>query len=703
LFSQNEITLNAIWNGEFRTERLQEIQHLNNGTEFSVFEFDRKAKETKIVAKKYKNTDDKRLVLSSSEIPALPYFETYGFSMDESKVLLGKDYKSQYRYSSSAFFYVYDFKTKKAVQIGDERIFNPTFSPNGQYVAYVFQNDLFVQDVTTAETTRITTDGKKNRVINGMSDWVYEEEFELVSAFEWNATSTHIAFLKFNESEVKEYEMPIYGQSNYPKSERFKYPKAGEKNSVVSAHMYSLKAKNVLEVNLKKTTEDYIPRLQWTNNPELLSIQQMNRKQDKLDIIFVNVLAKVKEVVYTEKDKAYVEVTDDLIFLENNNFIKTNEDNGYRHLYQYSAKGKLLNQITKGDWEITEFYGVHDDILYYQSTEKANTERHIYRINLDGSNKKCLSKRAGKHIANFNKDYSLFIDTFSNTQTPPQSIVITTKSGEKLNTLIDNSKVKEKLTAYSLPKKELKTIRINGANLNMWMVKPNNFDINKKYPVLLYQYSGPGSQMVSNSWNSYNDYWHQLLTNKGYIVACIDGRGTGYKGRDFKKMTQGQLGKLEAADQIAFAEELGKLTYVDASRIGIWGWSYGGFNALNSILKGNEVFKMCIAVAPVTHWKFYDTIYTERFLNTPQDNELGYDENSPLSHADKLKGSVLLVHGTADDNVHLQNTLAMVDAFTKANKQFDLAIYTDKNHGIYGGNTRLQLYTKMTNYILEKL
>jgi len=702
-FAQKEITLEAIWGGEFRTQYLEEIQHLNNGKEFSVFEFDKEKRETKIIAKKYTDVNERRLILSALDISELSYFETYKFNANESKVLLGLDYKQQYRYSSSALYYVYDFNTKKVFQIGDERIFNPTFSPNGEQIAYVFQNDIYVQNINSNKRIRVTADGLKNKIINGMSDWVYEEEFELVRAYEWNATSTHIAYLKFDESKVLAYSMPVYGTGNYPVNQNFKYPKAGEANSVVSAYVFSLEKKKSAKVSVFKKDSDYIPRLQRTNDSDLFCLQLMNRKQNKLDFNYINLKGKLEKPFYTETDKAYVEITDDLTFLKDDSFIKSNEKSGFRHLYHFTKDGKQINQITKGNWEVTKLYGVHKNVLFYQSTEKGSTERHIYSIHLDGTHKKCLTNDSGVHTANFNKEYTLFLDEFSSTEVPTKTEVKDINTVKVLNTLISNNAIKEKLKLYKFSDKELQTIEINGETLNMWMIKPNNFDPSKKYPVLLYQYAGPGSQTVANKWYGYDDYWHQLLANKGYIVTCLDGRGTGYKGRDFKKLTQHQLGKLEAEDQIAFAKKLSESPYVDSSRIGIWGWSYGGFNALNAILKGNEVFKTAIAVAPVTHWKFYDTIYTERFLGTPQNNPKGYDDNSPLSHAEKLKGNVLLVHGTADDNVHLQNTLAMVNAFTRANKQFDLAIYTDKNHGIYGGNTRLQLYTKMTNYILGKL
>ncbi len=703
VLGQKEISLEAIWGRTFRAERLGEIKHLSNGEEFCVLQYSRSKNATKIVAKKYGDENDERLILSAMDIPEMDYFEIYEFNADESKVLLGVNQKVQYRYSRSAEFYVYDFKTKKAIQLSTDRVFNPTFSPDGKNIAYGVNNNIFITNLVTRKTAQVTVDGEKNSLINGMSDWVYEEEFELVRAFEWNSKGTHLAYLKFDESKVKEFSMTMYGAANYPFQSTFKYPKAGELNSEVTLHVFSLNNKLTTKVDLLTEKTDYIPRIKWTNNPDLLCVQVMNREQNKLEFNYVSSKGKLIKPFYTETDKAYVEISDDLIFLKNNSFIKSNEKSGFRHLYHYTKDGEVINQITKGNWEVTDFYGVHNGVLYYQSTEAKTTERHIYSINLDGTNKKCLTIRAGTHNADFNTTYSLFIDEHSSIDTALNYTVKDAVTSGIVNVLVTNKLIEKKYESYNPSKKRIKTININGETLNMWMVKPKNFVPTKKYPVLLYQYAGPGSQMVANKWNGYNDYWHQLLAQKGYIIACVDGRGTGLKGANFKKQTQHQLGKLEAEDQIAFAKELGNLPFVDKSRIGIWGWSYGGFNALNSILKGAGVFKTAIAVAPVTHWKFYDTIYTERFLETPQNNSKGYDDNSPLSFASNLQGNVLLVHGTADDNVHFQNTLAMVDAFTKANKQFDLAVYTDKNHGIYGGVTRLQLYTKMTNYILEKL
>ncbi len=701
-FAQKKITVEAIYKGEFSLDYLQEIHHLENGEEFSYFKFDRANEDTKIVGKSYSDLTE-RVVLSASDIPDLPYFEIYEFSPDESRVLLGLEVKKRYRYTSSAIYYIYDFKTKQLLPVNAKAIFNPTFSPDGNKLGYVLENNLYVLDINTKKTVAVTTDGKANSIINGLADWVYEEEFEVIEAFCWNPSSTHIAYLKFDESKVKKYSMSLYGSDNYPIYETFKYPKAGEANSTVTVQLYSLEDNNSREVLLKKDPEAYIPRIQWTTDFSLLTVQTLNRKQNKLQIYSIDAKGAVNDIVYTETDKAYVEITDDLTFLPDHSFIKTNENSGFRHLYHYSSKGELINQITAGSWEVTHFYGIRDNVLYYQSTEDGNTERHIYSITLTGNKKKKLTKVNGTHSADFNKDYSLFIDEFSSKETPLSYTVKKSTTGKTIKTLLSNNSIKKKLENYSLSNKKLGITTVNSEELNYWILKPKDFDPSKKYPLLLYQYGGPGSQTVANKWNTYNDYWHQLLASKGYIIACVDGKGTGFKGRDFKKQTQGQLGKLEAADQISFAKKLAKEPYIDASRIGIWGWSYGGFNALNVILKGSTTFKTAIAVAPVTHWKFYDSIYTERFLGKPQDNEEGYNQNSPIEFAANLKGNVLLVHGTADDNVHLQNTLAMVNAFTMANKQFDLALYTDRDHGIYGGVTREQLFRKLTNYILEKL
>ncbi|MDC1226922.1 prolyl oligopeptidase family serine peptidase, partial [Algibacter sp.] len=509
-----------------------------------------------------------------------------------------------------------------------------------------------------------------------------------------------------DETNVPEFSMDVYGTELYQTQQVFKYPKAGEANSEISLHIYNMKTKETDEVKVDKAYKDfYIPRIEWTNNPDVLSAQYMNRHQNELDLWMINAKTNVSNLVLAERDKAYVDVTDNLTFLKDHSFIWTSEKDGYNHIYHYDKKGNLINQVTKGNWEVTDYYGYYekDNTIFYQSVENGSINRDVYSIKLNGRNKKRLTKSEGTNNASFSADFSFFINTFSSATTPPEYTLNSSESGNLIKSIKDNDKLAQTLSNYKTSKKEFSTINVNGNDLNMWMIKPANFDASKIYPLLMYQYSGPGSQQVANRWNGANDYWYQHLAQEGYIVACIDGRGTGFKGADFKKVTQNELGKYEVEDQIAAAKQLGALSYIDASRIGIWGWSYGGFMSSNCLFKGNEVFNMAIAVAPVSSWRFYDTIYTERYMTTPQENESGYDENSPLNHVDKLKGDFLLVHGSSDDNVHLQNTMRLAEALIQADKQFDWAVYPDKNHGIYGGTTRLHLYRKMTNFIHETL
>jgi dipeptidyl-peptidase-4 len=438
----------------------------------------------------------------------------------------------------------------------------------------------------------------------------------------------------------------------------------------------------------------------------VLSAQILNRHQDNLDLLFIDGTTAISKVVLNEKDKAYIDVTDNLTFLKDNSFIWTSEKDGFNHIYLYDKTGKLKNQITKGNWEITAYYGFDEKnkTIYYQSVENGSTIRDVYKIGLDGKNKLKLSQQVGTNSATFSPNFQFFINSFSSSSQPTINTLNSTNDGKQIQSIIDNKTLAEKVKKYNLPTKEFFELTTEKGNkLNAWMIKPTDFDANKKYPVFMYQYSGPGSQQVDNKWNTANDYWFMMLAQQGYIIACVDGRGTGFKGAAFKKCTQNQLGKLEVEDQIDAARVIGNYTYVDKTRIGIFGWSYGGFMSSNCLFKGADVFKMAIAVAPVTNWRFYDSIYTERYLQTPQENASGYDDNSPINYVSKLKGNFLLIHGTADDNVHVQNSMQMIEALVQANKQFDWAIYPDKNHGIYGGKTRIQLYNKMTTFIKEKL
>lgn len=702
-----EITLEDVWSdGTFRTERMDALHSMANGQQYSVLNFDRETRSTSIDIYDYKTLEKVKTLVSSKDLNVLNYFSDYTFSKDENKVLLATDEASIYRRSSLGNYYVYDINNESIVAVSDEKIQEPTFSPDGSKVAFGLNNNLYIKDLISEETTQITFDGEKNKIINGITDWVYEEEFAFVRAFDWNASSNKIAFIRFDETNVPEFSMDVYGTGLYQTQHAFKYPKAGEANALVSLHIYSLRDNSVSEVKVNKTYNDfYIPRIEWTNDADVLSAQYINRHQNELDLWMINTKSNTSNLVLAEKDKAYIDVTDNLTFLKDNSFIWTSEKDGYNHIYHYSKDGKLINQVTKGNWEVTNYYGYDEKTknIFYQSVENGSINRDVYSIKLNGRDKTRLSKSTGTNNAAFSADFSYFINTFSSAKYPPEYSLNSATSGDLIKTIKDNDLLSKNLSDYKTSEKEFSTIHINGNDLNMWMIKPANFDASKTYPLFMTQYSGPGSQSVSNSWNSANDYWFQHLAQQGYVIACVDGRGTGFKGSEFKKVTQNELGKYEVEDQIQAAKQLGALPYIDASRIGIWGWSYGGFMSSNCLFKGNDVFKMAIAVAPVTSWRFYDTIYTERYMTTPQENARGYDENSPINHVDKLKGDFLLVHGSADDNVHLQNTMRLAEALIQADKAFDWVIYPDKNHGIYGGNTRLHLYKKMTRFINETL
>lgn len=707
IYCQNkQITLEEIWSGTFRTEGMQALHSMKNGKQYSILNFDRQTRNSTIDIYDYKTLQKEITLVSSEEIEDIEGFFDYTFSPDESKVILTTNEVPVFRRSRLGEYYVYDINDKSLIKVSEEFVQEPTLSPDASKIAYGYKNNLYVKDLTTGKVEQITFDGEKNKIINGITDWVYEEEFSFVRAFDWNKDSNQIAFIRFDETSVPEFSMDVYGSDLYQTQQVFKYPKAGETNSIVSLLLYNLNTKKLSEIKVDKSYNDfYIPRLQWTNDANVLSAQYMNRHQNELDLWMINTSSKVSKLVLAEKDKAYIDVTFDLTFLKDNSFIWTSENDGFNHIYHYSREGELINQVTNGNWEVTNYYGFNEkaNTIYFQSTENGSINRDVYSIKLNGKSKKRLTKTTGSNSASFSADFTYFINTHSSATTPPEYTLNIAKSGEVVKSIKDNDKLAQKIGDYKTSKKEFSTINVNGNDLNMWMIKPADFDDSKTYPLFMYQYSGPGSQSVANRWNGTNDYWYQMLAQDGYVVVCVDGRGTGFKGAEFKKVTQNELGKYEVEDQIAVAKKLGELPYIDESRIGIWGWSYGGFMSSNALFKGNDVFNMAIAVAPVTSWRFYDTIYTERYMTTPQENPSGYDENSPINHVDKLKGDFLLIHGTGDDNVHVQNTMRMVEALIQADKQFEWMIYPDKNHGIYGGNTRKHLYTKMTDFIHKNL
>lgn len=702
-YSQNkkDVTLENVWRDyKFYARSVGGFRSMNDGIHYTTLEMG------DIVKYAYANKKIEQVLVSGKELKSgekTIEINDYEFSSDESKLLIASGKEGIYRHSSKSHYYIYDLKSKKLSKLTDgSKQMYATFSPSANKVAYVKDNDMFYKDLTSNKEVQITADGKKNEIINGASDWVYEEELVLVKAFKWSPDGKKIAYFRFDESNVKEWLMKMYN-SLYPHEERFKYPKAGEDNSKVSIFFYDLTNAKKVKADIGSTYE-YISRINWTNDGVNLAIQSLNRHQNDLNIHLTNAESGESKIIFNEKNEKYVEVPTTEFLTSKDQFIITSEKDGFNHIYLYDVSGKLINQITKGNWDVTSYYGIDEKkgILYYQSAELSAIDKQVYSIKLSGSSKKRLTSKSGQNRADFSSSYKYFINYHSSASTP-NYITLRDNAGKVKSVLEDNEELNKTLEGINFSKKEFFKIKANGVELNAWKILPINFDKTKKYPVFMFVYGGPGINTVNDSWDGGNTFWFQHLASKGYIVVSVDNRGTGSRGEAFKKITYKQLGKYETEDQIASAKYLATLPYVDGSRIGIFGWSYGGYMSSLCITKGADVFKMAIAVAPVTNWRYYDNIYTERFMQTPQENADGYDDNSPINHVDKLKGSYLLIHGMADDNVHYQNSVEMSAALIKANKQFTEMMYPNKNHGIYGGNTRLHLYTLMTNFILENL
>lgn len=651
--------------------------------------------------------DGQRLIPSSESAPLR--FDDYAFSADEQKVLIASEKESIYRRSSKAYYYIYDLRNQqlKRLASGAKQSY-ATFSPDGTKVAFVRDNNLYYVDLATMEEKAITNNGKWNYIINGSSDWVYEEEFGFAKAFFWSPDGQSIAYYIVNESDVKEYNMQVWS-GLYPQDYKFKYPKAGEKNSLIDIAVYHLRDNKTVSMNLGDEKDIYIPRIYWTKSEFTLSIVRMNRLQNKLEILHGDTRSGNTNIVLIEESNTYIDINfiDDLTYLnDQKHFIRTSEKDGFKHLYLHKMDGSLVRQITKGDWEVDQFLGVDEkkQLIYYSSTAVSPLERHLFVVGLNGKNVKQMTKVSGIHGINLSTDFKYYIDYYSSSQSPLRVSLHAASSGKEVKVLEDNSLLRKTLDNYSWSKKAFFSFKTKGeVSLNGYMIKPPNFDKNKRYPVLMYVYGGPGSQLVLNNWGGGREWWFQHLAQKGYIIVCVDNRGTGGRGKVFKDISYGQLGKYETEDQIEAAKYLAKQPYINKERIGIWGWSYGGYMSSLCLFLGGDYFKAAIAVAPVTNWRFYDTIYTERYLQTPQQNPTGYDKYSPLSHVDKLKGNFLLIHGTGDDNVHFQNSVALVDGLIAAGKQFQTFYYPNRNHGIYGGNTSLHLYRLMTDFLLEHL
>lgn len=699
-------------NRTFATSGLNEIRSMKDGLHYTTLSED----YSFITRYAYKSGDSigKIVDIKTAGNENLKLIYDYEFNENETALLLQTSYEPIYRRSFKAEYYIYNIanKTFKPLSVNGKQQL-ATFSPDGKQVAFVRDNNLFVVNIESGKEIQLTTDGKPNEIINGAPDWVYEEEFEFNKAFTWSSDSRRVAYMKFDERGVKMFNMTLFQGAKpsidenalYPSNSQFKYPKAGEDNSVVTVHVYDILSGNTLRVNIGQLKDQYIPRIMFTQNPSELAILRLNRLQNKLEILKTNAASGQSSIIYTEENKYFIDEAnfDNIKFLpDGNSFVISSERDGWNHLYLYDMQGIMLSQLTKGTFDVKEYYGYStaNKLHYYQAAAVSPMQREVYSVKNDGTDIKRLSQQQGTNGAAFSSNYKYFINTFSSATTPPY-YSLHDASGKQVRVLENNSSVVELLKDYKFKYKEFFEITTtDDITLNAYAIYPPDFNEAQKYPVIINQYSGPNSQDVLDSWSfGFDDY----LAQQGFVVVSIDPRGTGSRGEAFRKVTYLQLGKYETIDHIASAKYLATLPWVDGERIGIWGWSYGGFISSSCMLKGNGTFKVGIAVAPVTNWRYYDNIYTERFMRKPQDNPKGYDENSPLFFADQLQGKLLLVHGTADDNVHVQNTMELAERLVQANKKFDLMLYTNRNHSIYGGNTRLHLFGMIEDYFKNNL
>ncbi len=642
--------------------------------------------------------------------------QDYELSQNEDKMLCATDMESIYRHSFHATYYVYDFNAKTLQPLsnnGKQRL--ATFSPDATKVAFMRDNNLFIKDLKTGEEKQFTKDGLYNHIINGAPDWVYEEEFSFSQGFYWSPDSKKIAFMKFDESKVREFQMEEF-EGLYPEWYSFKYPKAGEDNSIVEIYVYDLESGKTVKMDTGKETDIYLPRIAWTKDANVLAIQRLNRHQNHLEILAADATTGKSRVFYDETNDYYIDITDDWHFLEDGKtFLMTSERSGYNHIYLCSLDGKQAKQLTDGPWDVTSVYGFDGKEVYFQAAKNTPVDRQIYAVNLKGKMREVIG-REGTNSATFSNDFSYLINVNSTINQPRQYELYTNK-GKLVRVLEDNHEYAERMKGYNLGEKKLMKISDpafvlpDGTQIDIdaWQILPPDFDPSKKYPVLIYVYGGPGHQTVNNSWADSDYWWLQLLAQHGIISVSINNRGSGAQGEVFKKMTYLQLGKYETEDMITLAKYMAKQPYVNADKIGIYGWSYGGFMAANGITKGADVISTAVSVAPVTNWRYYDNVYTERFMRTPQENPDGYDLNSPVHNTELIKGNYLLCHGSGDDNVHYQNAMELIKAMISNGKQFDLMIYPNKNHGIYGnyeygmGECRMHLFTKIDNFLFEHL
>lgn len=699
------LKLEDIWgNRQFTAAGLPEIRSMKDGLHYT--ELTRTEQGQSIVKNDYMTGKTVDTLFSSKLLmkdnKPMDIFE-YQLSDDESMLILTTESESIYRHSTKGNNHIYDIKNKTVtpVSVNGKQQYG-TIAPGGKIAAFVRDNNLYIKNIVTGKEQQVTTDGKKNEIINGATDWVYEEEFSFDQAYQWSPDGKHIAYYRFDETNVKEFNLTYYG-TLYPKEEKYKYPKAGEENSKVSIFIYNVESGKSVKAEVNKEADQYIPRIKWTADANKLCVTRMNRLQNLLELYSCDAVSGKAELFFTESNPAYIEITNDLHFLKNKKeFIWTSTRDGFNHIYLYSITGSLVNQLTTGKWDVTDFYGFDEanGNCYYQAAVTTPMEKQVFVTNSKGKPRE-ISSMKGTNSARFSNNYKYYFITNSRLD-QPYTTSLFSENGKLVRVIDDNAGVLTAMSSYKLSKAEFFTFTTSeGIALNGFMIKPLGFDNAKKYPVLQYMYGGPNSQTVKDEWSGGNFLWFQMLAQKGYVIVAVDNRGTGARGEAFNKCIYKQLGKLETIDQIETAKWLGKQTYVDAKRIGAFGWSYGGYMTSLLMTKGADYFKAAIAVAPVTNWKYYDTIYTERYLQTPQLNPKGYDDNSPINFTNLMKGNYLLIHGAADDNVHMQNSMEMVTSLVKENKQFESFYYPNKAHGI--GGVRLHLYHKMTDFLVKNL
>jgi len=707
--AQSTYSNEKIWGGEFWAESVWGIRSMSNGSSYTILDRNRDDGST-IDQYSYKSGEYIQTIASSLSAFNEPResISGYTFSDDERFILLTTDEEGIYRHSFYANYYIYDTKSGEESKPltdftkGKQRL--ATFSPAADKVAFVRDNNIFISNLIDGTEKQVTLDGVTNSVINGATDWVYEEEFGDDRGLKWSSDGSKLAFYRFDESAVREFHMPTYG-TLYPELYTFKYPKAGEENSTVDVYIHDVETGVNHGVAVPKSAH-YIPRFFWTKDTETLCILTMNRHQNDLRFLvtegeFPNNRVGTREI-FKESCNTYIDIHDNLIFLKDGkSFLWTSERDGYNHIYKFGFDG-TTTQLTDGEWDVIEFIGYDSkrSTIHFSSSMFGATQKHIHSVDMKG-NITTLDKTSGHHGADYSSNYSYSIHNHSNANTPP-AYTLRNSKGKVLRDIVDNKDLVSNLDTYNYSEKTFFTFENHtGDELNCWMILPHDFDETKEYPVYVAIYGGPGVNTVVDSWGGATFMWHQYLAQEGYIIASTDPRGTPNRGREFEHSTYKKLGKHETADFIDFAKHLGSQSYIDKERIGIQGWSYGGFETLLCMTKGAHVFNAGISVAPVSNWRYYDTIYTERFMQTPQENPDGYDDNSPVNFAEQLEGELLLIHGSGDDNVHFQNSMEMVNALIAANKDFDFFAYPDRNHSIYGGITRVHLFNMMMDFVKE--